>query len=337
MFQAAIDRRAAMAVAPLTNVRRLVDGEGDGLPGVVLDRYGPVARLELWAERWPDALGDDADIGDESDDDDDDDDDDGKDDGDDPLMLRAMLAPLGVRAAVATLRTAAGRSSLRRLFGEVPDAHVVSEAGMRLLVRTADAKAVGAGVFVDQREGRAIVRAEARGKVTVNLFAHAGAYGVAAAVGGAGRVDHVDMAKKCAPWAAANLAINGIDPRGHRFIVDDALQVLHKLARKGGADIVVCDPPTQAVRRDGTRFVLRHSLEELAHDAACALHPGGLLVLSCNDRDVAVADVMAACARGAAAAGRVVKALDPLPLPADITSAQAVKGRPMRGALLRLV
>ncbi len=308
-----------MPAPPLTTVRRLVDGEGDGQPGVVIDRYGPVARLELWAEAWPQALGDDVDH------------------AHDPASVGGALRAIGISAAVCALRTAAGRSELRTLFGEIPEAHVVTEAGMRLLVRTADERAVGSGVFVDQREGRAIVRAEARGKVAVNLFAHAGAYGVAAAVGGAGRVDHVDMAKKCAPWAAANLALNGIDPRGHRFIVDDALQVLHKLQRKGGADIVICDPPTQAVRKDGSRFVLRQSLEELAHDAAYALHAGGLLVLSCNDRDVAVADVMAACARGAAAAGRVVKAIDPLPLPPDITSAQALKGRPMRGALLRVV
>jgi 23S rRNA (cytosine1962-C5)-methyltransferase len=303
-----------MAIPPVTTVRRFVDGEGDGLPGVVLDAYGHVARLEVWAERWPQ----------------------GHDDEDSPFGLRELLANHGITAAVAVLRVAAGRSETRTLWGSVPEAHVVTEAGMRLLVRVADDKAVGSGVFVDQRSGRAMVRAEAKGGVVVNLFAHAGAYGVAAAVGGAGRVDHVDMAKKCAPWAAANLALNGIDPRAHRFIVDDALQVLHKLARRGGADIVVCDPPTQAVRKDGSRFVLRNSLEELAHDAATGLHPGGLLVLSCNDRDVAVDDVMAACARGAAAAGRAVKALGPLPLPPDITSAGAPRGRPMRGAVLRL-
>jgi 23S rRNA (cytosine1962-C5)-methyltransferase len=309
----AITRRQTLVTSSAVDVLRLVDGEGDGLPGVVLDRYGPVARLELWAAAWPD--GDDrSDLG-----------------------LKALLAPLGVRAAVAVLRTAAGRSQQRPLFGDVPEAHVVHEDGLRFLVRVFDEKAVGAGVFVDQRLGRRIVRERARGRVVVNLFAHAGAFGVAAGVGGAARVDHVDMAKKCAPWAATNLALNGLDPRGHRFIVDDALQVLARLSRRPrSCGVVVCDPPTQAVRTDGSRFVLKDSLHELAEHACLALDDGGLLLLSCNDREVPVEAVLAAADVGARAARRPVKSLVELPLPPDITSKDAAKGRPMRGVLLTL-
>jgi 23S rRNA (cytosine1962-C5)-methyltransferase len=313
LVREAISRRSTLVTSSAIDVVRLVDGEGDGLPGVVLDRYGPVARLELWASDWPE--------------------------GDDrsDLDLQALLAPLGVRAAVAVLRTAAGRSTQRRLFGEVPESHVVHEDGLRFLVRVFDEKAVGAGVFVDQRLGRRVVRAHARGRVVVNLFAHAGAFGVAAGVGGAARVDHVDMAKKCAPWAATNLALNGLDPRGHRFIVDDALQVLARLSRRPrSCGVVVCDPPTQAVRTDGSRFVLKDSLHELAEHACLALDGGGLLLLSCNDREVPVEVVLAAADVGARAARREVKSLTELPLPPDITSKDAPKGRPMRGVLLTL-
>jgi 23S rRNA (cytosine1962-C5)-methyltransferase len=313
LVREAIARRASLVTSSAVDVLRLVDGEGDGLPGVVLDRYGPVARLELWAARWPD------------------------DDDTSDLGLQALLAPLGVRAAVAVLRTAAGRSTQRRLHGEVPEAHVVHEDGLRFLVRVFDDKAVGAGVFVDQRLGRRIVRERARGRVVVNLFAHAGAFGVAAGVGGAARVDHVDMAKKCAPWAATNLALNGLDPRSHRFIVDDALQVLARLSRRPrSCGVVVCDPPTQAVRTDGSRFVLKDSLAELAEHACLALDDGGLLLLSCNDREVPVEAVLAAADAGARAARREVKTLVELPLPPDITSKDAPKGRPMRGVLLTL-
>jgi 23S rRNA (cytosine1962-C5)-methyltransferase len=307
----AIERRGRALSDAAVDVLRLVDGEGDGLPGVVLDRYGAYARLELWSTSWPD------------------------DDDRSDLGLSGLLTPRGVRGAVGVLRTAAGRSELRVLFGDVPEAHVVHEEGLRFLVRVGDDKAVGAGVFVDQRLGRRAVRAHAHGRVVVNLFAHAGAFGVAAAVGGAARVDHVDMAKKCAPWAATNLALNGLDPRGHRFIVDDALHVLARLSRRPPcAGVIVCDPPTQAVRLDGSRFVLRESLEALAEQAASALEPDGLLVLSCNDRDVDVDAVLAAAHTGATAARRHVKRLVELPLPPDVTSKDAPRGRPMRGALL---
>jgi 23S rRNA (cytosine1962-C5)-methyltransferase len=305
----ALERRRGWTVAPDTDVRRLVDGEGDDLPGVVIDRYGSIARLELWAQTWPSGL---------------------------DAVAALLLRDAAVVAVVAVLRTAAGRSEQRIVVGTVPEAHVVHEAGLRFLVRVADRDAIGAGVFVDQREGRSIVRAEARGRVVVNLFAHAGAFGVAAAVGGAARVDHVDMARKCAPWAAANLALNGIDPRGHRFLVDDALVVLGRLARKGGIGVLVCDPPTQAVRADGSRFVLRDSLHELARDGCAALEDGGVLLLSCNDRSVPVEQVLAEAARGVRLAGRRAKELVELPLPPDITSVAHPRARPMRGAVVRL-
>jgi 23S rRNA (cytosine1962-C5)-methyltransferase len=307
--RAALARRAGFPVPSTTDVRRLVDGDGDELGGVVVDRYGAVARVELWSSRWPTGLDD---------------------------VARILVDDVGVSAVVAVLRTAAGQSEQRVLRGSVPAAHVVHEEGLRFLVRVADEDAVGAGVFVDQRAGRAIVRAAARGRVVVNLFAHAGAFGVAAAVGGASRVDHVDMAKKCAPWAAANLALNGIDPRRHRFIVDDALVVLGKLAKKGGVGVVVCDPPTQAVRNDGTRFVLQDALHELARDACAALDDGGLLLLSCNDRSVPVQRVLDEAARGARLAGRTIVALEELPLPEDVTSRDHPRARPMRGAVVRL-
>ncbi len=313
LIKDAIARREGAGRDVAVDVTRLVDGEGDGLRGVVLDRYGAYARLELWSTSWPD------------------------DDDRSDLGLAALLSPLGVRGAVGVLRTSAGRSELRLLFGHVPEAHVVHEEGLRFLVRVGDDKAVGAGVFVDQRLGRRAVRAHARGRVVVNLFAHAGAFGVAAAVGGAARVDHVDMAKKCAPWAATNLALNGLDPRGHRFIVDDALHVLTRLSRRPpSAGVIVCDPPTQAVRLDGSRFILSESLSALAEQAARALEQNGLLVLSCNDRDVDVDTVLAAAHTGARAARRDVKRLVELPLPPDVTSKDAPRGRPMRGALLTL-
>lgn len=311
LVRAAVARRAAFVVPAVTDVRRLVDGAGDDLDGVVVDRYGVVVRIEFWAAAWPDNVDDVADVFD------------------------ALIPGGGV---VAVLRTGAGKSEQRLLRGTIPEAHVVVEDGMRLLVRTADESAVGSGVFVDQRIGRRVVRDAARGRVVVNLFAHAGAFGVAAAVGGAARVDHVDMAKKCAPWAATNLALNGIDPRQHRFLVEDALHVLQKLSKKpGSAGVIVVDPPTQAIRKDGSRFVLAHSLEELALQACRALDDKGVLLLSCNDRDISVDRVVELAQRGAFGAGRDVEEAKALALPDDVTS-QHVGGRarPMRGCVLRL-
>jgi 23S rRNA (cytosine1962-C5)-methyltransferase len=306
----AVAKRASLCSSLTTDLVRLVDSEGDDVPGVVVDRYGVVARIELAAAEWPRGCDD---------------------------LAAALVRQAGVAAVVAVLRPEAGRSEQRVLRGTVPEAHVVVEHGMRFLVRVADAAAVGSGVFVDQREGRAIVRAASSGRVVVNLFAHAGAFGVAAAVGQAARVDHVDMAKKCAPWAAANLALNGVDPRGHRFLVEDALAYLSRVAKKGGVGVLICDPPTQAVRQDGSRFVLRECLGELSRQACAALDDGGVLLLSCNDRSVSVQRVMDEAARGAQLAGRRLRSLEELPLPIDVTSRTHAHARPMRGVVVRLV
>ena len=280
-----------------TDVLRLVDDAADGCDGYVVDRYGDVIRVEVRGSSWRDA----------------------------DAVARAC-SDVGVSAAVGLLRTAGGKSDMRVLFGAPPIAHVVHENGVRLLVRTVDDDAAGAGVFVDHRNGRALVRRRAPGAAVLNLFAHAGAFGAAAVAGGAARVDHVDAAKKCAPWAAFNVALNGDDPRRHRFLVDDALSFVKKRAKKGAQyDVVICDPPTTAVRPDGARFHVERDLPQLASDCVAMLRPRGLLVLSTNDRHLSVDDV-AAIARDAGAAR-----VDEIELPDDVPTRADPQLRPMRG------
>ncbi|MCC7072748.1 MAG: class I SAM-dependent methyltransferase [Deltaproteobacteria bacterium] len=306
-------RRATMALPLGTDVLRLVDDAADGCPGVVVDRFGPVLRLELRGATLPQESN---------------------------AMATALALELGANAVVARLRSAGGASALVRLLGEVPPLHVVHEAGLRYAVRTADDEAAGAGLFVDQREGRRLVREAARGQVVLNLFAHAGAFGVAAAAGGAARVDHVDLSRRCAQWAALNLALNGVDPRQHRFLVDDALDVLERAARRGPAyGVIVLDPPTTATRKAkggrARRFRVEDDLPALAAQALAALSPGGLLLVSTNHRGVSVGAV-AELVRGAALEQQVTLAsVDELPLPVDVPSARDPALRPMRGVTAR--
>lgn len=311
---AAARRRVAMPLPAGTDVYRLVDDDADGCPGLVVDRYGPVLRLEVRGATLP---------------------------CDTVALATALAHEVGATAAVARLRTAGGASTLVRLVGDVPPLHVVHEAGLRFAARTADDDAAGAGLFVDQREGRRLVRAAARGHVVLNLFAHAGAFGVAAAAGGAARVDHVDLSRRCAQWAALNLALNGVDPRQHRFLVDDALDVLERAARRGPAyGVIVLDPPTTATRAAkggrARRFRVEHDLPQLVAQALTALLPGGLLLVSTNHRGLSVTAV-AELVRGAAfERGLTLASVDELPLPPDVPSARDPALRPMRGVTARL-
>lgn len=292
-----------------TDVYRMVHGAADDFPGVVIDRYASVARIELYDE------------------------------GCAPLVNQLAAALLDVepmlQGVVALVRGKRGRGRLWVAAGHVPSAHVVHEDGWRYLVRCAEEDAVGTGIFVDQREGRRFASRFARGRPALNLFAHAGGFGVALVAGGASRVDHVDAARKCATWAALNLALNGVDPRGHRFLVDDAFRVLQRAARRGPQyGVVVCDPPTTALDPRGKRFLARERLPELATQACLALLEGGTLLLSINDRSVPVEGVEQAAREGAAAAGRSVLALEEVALGPDLPPDSDQSLRPMRGVRL---
>ncbi|MBI1945185.1 MAG: class I SAM-dependent methyltransferase [Deltaproteobacteria bacterium] len=311
---AAVDRRAALPLPAGTDVLRLADDEADDCAGLVVDRYGPVLRLEVRGVALPSET---------------------------TALVTALVDATGADAVVARLRTAGGESALFRLHGEPPPLHVVHEAGLRYAVRAADEEAAGAGLFVDQREGRRLVRGAARGTAVLNLFAHAGAFGVAAAAGGAARVDHVDVSRRCAQWAALNLALNGVDPRAHRFLVEDALDVLERAARRGPAyGVVVLDPPTTATRKakggKARRFRVEDDLPALVEAALASLLPGGLLLASTNHRGLSVSDVREAVLGAAFERGVSLASVDELPLPLDVPSAQDPVLRPMRGVTARL-
>ncbi|MCP4500664.1 MAG: hypothetical protein GY822_11955 [Deltaproteobacteria bacterium] len=303
LLERAFARRHAFGALSGTDIRRWVHGEADGLPGLVVESYAQCARLELKDARyipWVDAIG-------------------------------KKLIVLGMSGVVFVHRTGK-KAEVRPLVGECPRGIVAYERGGRFFVRLIEGDAVGTGIFVDLREGREQAERYAKGRPFLNLFAHAGAYGVAALRGGASRIDHVDSGKKTASWAALNLALNGGDPRAHRFIIDDAFDFLERAGRRGPTyGFIACDPPTTALRPKGKRFLVRESLPVLAADSCRALLPDGHLLLTCNDRSLTTQDVDRAAREAAKEAGRDVKRVVPLTLPADLPKGGDV---PVRGVLL---
>ncbi len=199
---------AARLIPADTDAYRLCNGEGDGLGGLVVDRYGPVAVLRLYSrawERWLDAI------------------------------VRALPDPVVYRRY--GVERVDGRDGGEALRGEAPDVVVVREHGMRLLVRPKVGQKTG--LFLDQREHRRLVRGWADGRRVVNLFSYTGGFSVAAALGGARRVVSVDLAAPAIDDARENFRLNGLDPAAHGFVVGDAF-------RWSGepADLVIVDPPS---------------------------------------------------------------------------------------------
>jgi 23S rRNA (cytosine1962-C5)-methyltransferase len=207
----------------VTNAYRLLHGEGDRVPGLVIDRYGDVAVVRTDGDAmasWLDRLIE---------------------------PLSRSLGAIGVRSLLARVEASANERKTRLLWGEpAPDAVLVREHGMAMEVDLAFGQKTGA--FLDQRENRKRVRELAAGKRRVlNLFSYAGGFSIAAALGGAGEVTSVDNAPRAHGTAQRSFRENGLDPKPHRFVTADVFTFLEESKKRGERfDLVISDPPSFA-------------------------------------------------------------------------------------------
>ncbi|HMS96440.1 MAG TPA: class I SAM-dependent rRNA methyltransferase [Tabrizicola sp.] len=280
-FAARLDRalahRARLYPQPFY---RLVHAEADGLPGIVIDRFGDVAVVQpnaAWAEMLLEPL------------------------------VAALVAVTGVRTVI---KNGSGRArgleglneEIAVIHGPAPDGPV--EVPMNGAVYMADL--IGGqktGLFFDQRENHAFAARLARGAGVLDVFAHVGGFGLAALAGGATSALAVDVSAAALALAGQGAAASGF---GDRFSArqGDAFDVLEALKAEGAQfDLVICDPPAFAPAKPALEAGLR-AYERVARLAAPLVAPGGYLVLcSCSH----AADLQAfrnASARGIGRGGR---------------------------------
>ncbi len=163
--------------------------------------------------------------------------------------------------------------------GELPLETVVTENGMRFALDFA--AGYSAGLFIDQRANRALVR-RCRPKKLLNTFAYTCSFSVAAALGGAETVS-IDLSKKSLDRGRENFALNGLSTDGHRFLADDVQDVLPRLARRGEKfDCIILDPPTFSRGNKGRRWQVESDLEGLLTSALELAAPQARILLSTN-------------------------------------------------------
>jgi len=210
------DRARTMLVPPDTDAYRLVHGAGDGLPGLVVDRYDALCVVKVYSAAWLPWLDD----------------------------LVAALLRLGWVGDVYRrfgVNRVDGREGGEVLHGAEPqEAMVVREEGMRLLVRPLVGQKTG--LFLDQRAHRSLVRRWAAGREVANLFAYTGGFSVAAALGGASRVTTVDIAPEAIADARETFRLNDLSVEAHRFEVADAFE----WTPRGPLGLLIVDPPSLA-------------------------------------------------------------------------------------------
>lgn len=280
------------------NAYRLVNAEGDGLPGLTVDRYGEYLMIQLYCAGWRPHL---------------------------KLLtglLQELLAPLGIYEKTRPQKTreleAASDSKNygRLLTGKpAPQRLEAQENGLNFLVSLE--QGLNTGLFLDQRRNRRDLMGRVAGKRVLNLFAYTGAFSVAAAHAGASRVTNVDASPGYTEWARANFNANRINPKSHDFIVGDCLAVMAELAQaRKGYDIILMDPPSFSTTAR-SRFTTRGGTSDLVAAALPLLSDGGLLIASSNHQKVDLAEYLKELRRGALQAGSELRVISIFGQPED--------------------
>ena len=304
---------------PLTrdhDVFRLVNELGDGMPGVTIDRYGDFAVLAVSSdgarERAPE--------------------------------IAALLVELGARGVYLKIRA---RADLRRadraalapegpIAGEAAPPEIeVHEAELKLSVRLADG--LSTGLFVDQRDNRRRLLAEARNKRVLNLFSYTCSFSVAAALGGAKSTVSIDLSKRALERGRDNLARNGIVPGAqHQLLREEVKAWLGRALRRGEQyDLVVLDPPTFASAEGKHSFRSVRDYAEVARDALRLLAPAGVLLAVTNHRGTRQEDLRRILRRAAGLAERRVTQLKDLASPLECPPIYG-EPHPSRSVLVRV-
>ncbi|MEZ6137815.1 MAG: class I SAM-dependent rRNA methyltransferase [Pirellulaceae bacterium] len=238
----------------VTNGYRIVAGEGDGLPGLIIDLYDRTAVIKL--------------------------------DGGAP---EAFYRPQGLadwlrdnlQAHCVVLRTRQRGRVGEALVGTPPEAPVeFLENG---LIFSADVlQGQKTGFFLDQRDNRALIQSLSRGRSVLNLFSFNGGFSVAAGRGGASDVTSVDLAAPAIAAASTHWEMNQLQ-QPHHAVVQDCFEFLQSAIRgRENWDLVICDPPSFAPS-EKTRQQGLTAYTKLAQLAAQVTRPGGMLALaSCS-------------------------------------------------------
>ncbi|MGA8050076.1 MAG: class I SAM-dependent methyltransferase [Burkholderiales bacterium] len=252
--------REGLPAARHTNAMRLVHGESDGLPGLVVDRYADVLVaqfLSAGTDRWRDAI------------------------------LDALVELTGCEAVFER-----SDAEVRRLEGLEPRAGFVR--GDRAAARCAIVeygldfhvdveRGQKTGFFLDQRDNRQRVRALASGRAVLDGFCYTGGFSVAALAGGAARVLALESSAQALAVARENVAANQVDASRVEFEQADVFARLRQL-RDGNArfDLIVLDPPKFAPTAAQARNAAR-AYKDINLLAFKLLSPGGMLAtFSCS-------------------------------------------------------
>lgn len=275
-----------------TNVYRLVNAEGDGVPGLVIDYYAGTCvfqahSLFIHGQRQliTEAL---------------------------KKVLGASLKAVYDKSEAVLERKQKAEVTGSYLYGEKTSSEVL-EYGHKFLVDWEGGQKTG--FFIDQRENRQLLSHYVKGKRVLNTFSYTGGFSVYAAKAGATLVHSVDSSVKAIELAVQNIALNNIPDDVHQAAAEDVFEFM-KRSPDHYYDVIVLDPPAFA-KNQHSRHQAVQAYKRLNKAAFDKIKPGGIVFTFSCSQAVGPELFDGAVAAGAIESGRNIRIIDHLNQPAD--------------------
>lgn len=247
-------RKKYIDYAASTNVYRLVNSYGDGLPEVTIDVYDKNILVQYFKPYDKHAKNEICET------------------------LKEMFHPKNI---TEKLRLKGEDIKTHQILGkEIPKDFVVIENGIKFNISFLDGG--GTGLFLDQRNNRKKIQSLARGKEILNCFAYTSSFSIYGSLGGAAKTTNVDVSKKAIEWSKKNFLLNQLDTTAHEFIVGDVWDWFKIFQKKGRTfDFIILDPPSFSTSKT-TIFAVEKDFPKLIGLGLNILREDGILIFSTN-------------------------------------------------------
>ncbi len=285
----ALDQRLdTQVISEYTNSYRLIHGEGDGLPGLIVDMYHDVAIIQAHSA----GMEQDKNIITEA--------------------IKDALANKQFNLSAVYYKSLSEKYESEYLLGMAAVPHSIMEHGNKFYVDWEEGQKTG--FFLDQRENRKLLGELAKGKTVLNTFCYTGGFSVYALQNEAKLVHSVDASEKAIVLTRKNLSLNGFDPSTHECFTSDTFDFIRD--KKDFYDLIILDPPAFAKHKEARHQAMK-GYQRLNAEAIKMIKSGGIIfTFSCSqvvNRQLFYDTVVSAGIQ----AGRNIKVLHRLSQPAD--------------------
>jgi len=261
----AIQRR--LSLATITNAMRVVNGLGDGLDGLLIDRYNRHFHVQFLADHWQQQAQE---------------------------ICRILTTLMPVDYLIVKSRR--GLETKAEVCKGLDPRTIVEEQGVKFEVNLNDG--LNCGLFLDMRRNRLMISRISSQKRVLNCFSYTCSFGVHARLGGAREVINTDISRKILERGENNYRLNSVSAAKGEFIKADSVAFLQRAFKKGNLfDVVILDPPSFA-RHEGKVFQVKRDLPKLIALAVAVLNPGGSLLVTTNYSEIVHADLERMLAHG---------------------------------------